>query len=696
MADATTTANNPFGFLPKNWLKNSDMLFAVGAILVIVMLIIPLPAILLDMLLIVDIVVSLLILLMVLNLKSASEFSVFPQLLLVMTAFRLALNVSATRLILTQGINFKGRIIGAFGDFVIGGNIVVGVLIFVILIIVQFMVITKGATRVAEVAARFALDSMPPKMLAVDSELNAGAITEKEANERRLKIRQESDFYGTMDGASKFVQGDVIAGIIITIINILGGFIIGMAMRGESLEVAAKAYTRFTVGDGIVTQIPAFFMSFATGLLVTRSASEDNLGKQVIKQLLIDPRNLFIAAGFAFIMAWLPGFPTLILLFFSIALGFLAWNIQRQGEELGITEKKESETAARKGPVDVSSLLKTEPIELSIGANLIPLVDETQGGDLLNRVTNTRRELALEMGMVVPPVRITDNAGIEPEEYVVSINGTEMAKGSVRSSMLLAINQRGEGEKLEGEVTREPAFGLPAYWISYEDRDIAEKKGFMIFSPTAVIATHLTEIIKRNAMLLLGRQEVQKIVDVLKETHPALVQEVMGKPNALGYVQKVMQQLLGEGISIRNTVVLLESVADAIDAKILPEQAAEVVRQRMSHQISKQVASPDGIIRVITLSQAHQEEIGNNVVDAGDGRGQTIAMELTAVQDLVKKIREASKIVSEKGYDSVLLVSPLIRRAMFNLVSKNIGKISVIASSEIATGYKVESLVLIR
>ncbi|MEK6795606.1 MAG: flagellar biosynthesis protein FlhA [Spirochaetota bacterium] len=694
MADATIAG--PFNFLPKNWLKNSDLLFAAAAILVVAMLIIPLPAFLLDILLILDILLSLLVLLMVMNVKSASEFSVFPSLLLVMTAFRLALNVSATRLILTQGTNFKGRIISAFGDFVVSGNIIVGVLIFIILIIVQFIVITKGATRVAEVAARFALDSMPPKMLAVDAELNAGAITEKEANDRRLKIRQESDFYGTMDGATKFVQGDVIAGIIITFVNIIGGFVIGIAMRGESLEVAANAYTRFTIGDGLVTQIPAFFMSFATGLLVTRSASENNLGTQIVSQVLANPKNLFVAAGFAFVMAWLPGFPTIILLIFAVGIAFIAWNIQRQNEELGLTSKGAEETAARKGPIDVSSLLKVEPIELSIGANLIPLVDESQGGDLLNRVTNLRRELALEMGMVVPPVRITDNANIEPEEYVVSINGTEMARGNVRSSNLLALNQKGDGDKLDGELTKEPAFGLPAYWISYEDRDLAEKKGYMVFSPTAVIATHLTETIKRNAMILLGRQEVQKILDVLKETHPTLVSEVTGKPNAIGYVQKVMQHLLSEGVSIRNTVVIMESVADAFDAQIGPDQASELVRQRLAHQLSRQHASTDNTIRVISLSQTMQEEISNALAEGGDGRGQTVAMEIGAMQALVKRLKEAAKLVGERGYESVLLTSPLIRRGMYNLVSKNVGKMGVVSSAEIAPGYKVESLVLIK
>lgn len=689
--------------IPGNISKNTDVMFAVAAVMVIMMLIIPLPTIMLDFLLIVDIILSLLILLMVLNIKSSREFNVFPSVLLFMTAFRLALNVSSTRLILTQGVNFKGKVITSFADFVVSGNMVVGIVIFIILIVVQFVVITKGSTRVAEVAARFALDSMPSKMMAVESELQTGAITDREAEEKRKHIRQESDFYGTMDGASKFVQGDVIAGIVITFVNILGGLVIGMAMRGESFEQAGNAYLRFTIGDGLVTQIPAFFMSFATGLLVTRSSSEDNLVDQMTTQIFMKPKNLFIGSGFSFFLMFLPGFPKLVLFIISAILGLGAYVLHKQQKEIGSAETRgaEAEAQAARGPLDVTPLLKVEPIELSIGTMLIPLVDETEGGDLLNRVTHIRRELALEMGIIVPPVRITDNTTIEPEEYTISINGTEMTKSFVRGNMLLALNQKASDPPVDNaEATREPAFGLPAYWINVENREIAERQGFMIFSPTAVIATHLTETIRRYANLLLGREEVQKLLNMLKETHPALVNEVMissgSKESPLGYVQKVMQNLLQEGVSIRNTVTILETVADSISV-MRSDQASELVRSRLAAQISQQVADAERVIHVIMLSQHLQEDIANSLTDTGDSQSvPVLALGYEDLQKLVKKLRDAAKMVSEKGGEPIFFVSPLIRRAMAQLVAKNVGKYSVIATTEIANGFKVESMIVIQ
>lgn len=690
--------------IPSNLSRHTDIMFAVAAVMVIMMLIIPLPTILLDFLLIVDIILALLVLLMVLNIRSAHEFSVFPSVLLIMTAFRLALNVSTTRAILSQGANFNGKVITAFADFVVAGNVVVGVVIFIILIIVQFVVITKGATRVAEVAARFALDSMPSKMMAVESELQAGAITDKEAEQKRREIREESDFYGTMDGASKFVQGDVIAGIIITVINIVGGLTIGMLMRGETFDQAINAYLRFTIGDGLVTQIPSFFMSFATGLLVTRSSSENNLSTQIATQIFAKPKNLFIGAAFSFFLMLLPGFPKIALFVISLILGLAGYALKKEQEELGITEDGKPITPPKeeqRGPLDVTPLLKVEKIELSIGTMLIPLVDEIEGGDLLNRVTHIRRELALEMGLVVPPVRITDNTIIEAEEYTISINGTEMAKSFVRPNMLLALNQSSsEPPTDECEQTREPAFGLPAYWISADTKDQAERKGFMIFAPTAVIATHLTETIRRNANLLLGREEVQNILNLLKETHPALISEVMSardsKESPLGYIQKILQNLLQEGVPIRNSVAILEGVADAITI-MRSEQATELVRTRLAAQISQMIADTSKTIRVIMLSQQLQDEIASSLADTGDIQGtQVIAMSYENMQNIVRKMRDAVKLVNEQGHDPLFLVSSLIRRPLYQFISKNVGKYTVVATSEIAQGYKVESLIIIK
>ncbi len=691
--------------LPTNLSRHSDIMFAIGAVMVIMMLIIPLPSMVLDFLLIINIVISLLILLMVLSIKSASEFSVFPSVLLVMTAFRLALNVSTTRAILTQGANFNGKVITSFAEFVVGNNIVVGVVIFIILIIVQFVVITKGATRVSEVAARFALDSMPSKMMAVESELQAGAITDKEAEEKRKKIRGESDFYGTMDGASKFVQGDVIAGIIITIINIVGGLIIGMTMRGEPFAQAADAYTRFTVGDGLVSQIPSFFMSFATGLLVTRSSSEDNLSTQIAVQVFAKPKNLFIGAGFAFFLMFLPGFPKIALFVIALALFLAGYALRKEQQELGLNEdgtKAEAQEQPQNAPLDVSPLLKIEKIELSIGVSLVPLAMENEGGDLIHRVTQVRRELALEVGLSVPPVRIVDNQAIEPDEYTISINNTEMARGFVRPNMLLALNANSnEGPTEDSEKVKEPTFGLPAYWIRVADKDTAERKGFMLFKPTAVIATHFSETIKRNANLLIGREEVQNMLDLIKDDNKALVSEVLAaKPHnesPLGYIQKVLQNLLQEEVPIRNSVAILEGVADAITV-MGSEQATELVRSRLAPQISQLIADDQKNIRVITLSQQLQNNIAQNLADSGNIQGsQVIAMSFESMQALIRNIKDAIKLVQDSGVtEIVFLVSPIIRRPLYQFIAKNIGKYKVVATTEIAQGYNVMGVASIK
>lgn len=691
--------------LPTNLSRHSDIMFAIGAVMVIMMLIIPLPSMILDFLLIINIVISLLILLMVLSIKSASEFSVFPSVLLVMTAFRLALNVSTTRAILTQGANFNGKVITSFAEFVVGNNIVVGVVIFIILIIVQFVVITKGATRVSEVAARFALDSMPSKMMAVESELQAGAITDKEAEDKRKKIRSESDFYGTMDGASKFVQGDVIAGIIITIINIVGGLIIGMTMRGEPFAQAADAYTRFTVGDGLVSQIPSFFMSFATGLLVTRSSSEDNLSTQIAVQVFAKPKNLFIGAGFAFFLMFLPGFPKIALFVIALALFLAGYALRKEQQELGLNEdgtKAEAQEQPQNGPLDVTPFLKVEKIELSIATSLVPLALESEGGDLIHRITQIRRELALEVGLVVPPVRIVDNQAIEPDEYTISINNTEMARGFVRPNMLLALNANSkEGPTPDCESVKDPAFGLPAYWIRVAEKDTAERKNFMLFEPTAVIATHFSEIIKRNANLLIGREEVQNMLDLIKDDNKALVSEVLAaKPHnesPLGYIQKVLQNLLQEEIPIRNSVAILEGIADAITI-MGSEQATELVRSRLAPQISQLIADDQRNIRVITLSQQLQNNIAQNLADSGNIQGsQMIAMSFESMQALIRNIKDAVKLVQESGVDEIVfLVSPLIRRPLYQFIAKNVGKYKVVATTEIAQGYNVMGVASIK
>ena len=690
---------------PVNLGRHTDVMFAIGAVMVIMMLIIPLPTMILDLLLVVNIVISLLILLMVLSIKSANDFSVFPSVLLIMTAFRLALNVSTTRAILSQGANFDGRVITAFANFVVSGNVVVGVVIFIILIIVQFIVITKGATRVSEVAARFALDSMPSKMMAVESELQAGAITDKEAEEKRKKIRGESDFYGTMDGASKFVQGDVIAGLIITVINIVGGLVIGMTMRGETFNQAIDVYTRFTIGDGLVTQIPAFFMSFATGLLVTRSSSEDNLSTQIAVQIFAKPKNLFIGAGFALFLMFLPGFPKIALFVISLALFFAGYTLKKEQKELGINEdgtKAETPEQTQQGPLDVGDLLKVEKVELSVGTSLIPLALEQEGGDLINRISRVRRELALEIGLAVPPVRIVDNQAIEPDEYTISINGIEMAKNFVRPNMLLALNSESKEKPTEeAEMVKEPAFGLPAYWIKVDERHDAEQKKFTLFEPSTVIATHFSEIIKRNANLILGREEVQKMLDRIKDENKALVSEILAaKPHnesPLGYIQKVLQNLLQEELPIKNNIAILEGIADAISV-MGSEQATELVRSRLSPQISQMIADADKNIKVITFSQQLQNNIAQNLVNTGNLQGsQMIAMGFESMQNLIKNIKDAIKLANESGISEIIfLCSPAIRKPLYQFIAKNIGKYKVVSTAEIMQGYNVQGVAIIK
>ena len=690
---------------PVNLGRHTDVMFAIGAVMVIMMLIIPLPTMILDLLLVVNIVISLLILLMVLSIKSANDFSVFPSVLLIMTAFRLALNVSTTRAILSQGASFDGRVITAFANFVVSGNVVVGVVIFIILIIVQFIVITKGATRVSEVAARFALDSMPSKMMAVESELQAGAITDKEAEEKRKKIRGESDFYGTMDGASKFVQGDVIAGLIITVINIVGGLVIGMTMRGETFNQAIDVYTRFTIGDGLVTQIPAFFMSFATGLLVTRSSSEDNLSTQIAVQIFAKPKNLFIGAGFALFLMFLPGFPKIALFVISLALFFAGYTLKKEQKELGINEdgtKAETPEQTQHKPLDVGDLLKVEKVELSVGTSLIPLALEQEGGDLINRISRVRRELALEIGLAVPPVRIVDNQAIEPDEYTISINGIEMAKNFVRPNMLLALNSESKEKPTEeAEMVKEPAFGLPAYWIKVDERHDAEQKKFTLFEPSTVIATHFSEIIKRNANLILGREEVQKMLDRIKDENKALVSEILAaKPHnesPLGYIQKVLQNLLQEELPIKNNIAILEGIADAISV-MGSEQATELVRSRLSPQISQMIADADKNIKVITFSQQLQNNIAQNLVNTGNLQGsQMIAMGFESMQNLIKNIKDAIKLANESGVSEIIfLCSPAIRKPLYQFIAKNIGKYKVVSTAEIMQSYNVQGVAIIK
>ena len=543
--------------------KYSDIIIAIIIVTIVIMLIIPLPTMLLDLFLCLNITLGLVVVMVSIYNVEALDFSVFPSLLLITTLFRLALNVSSTRLILLEG--YAGEVITSFGNFVVGGNAVIGFIMFVILIIIQFIVITRGAERVAEVSARFTLDAMPGKQMAIDADLNQGAITDAEASKRRVKIQREADFYGAMDGASKFVKGDAMAAIIIIVINITGGFIIGMVQRNMTALQALQNYTLLTVGEGLVNQIPALLISTATGIIVTRAASESNLGYDLATQLFRNARIFFIVAGVLLLLALVPGLPGVPFLCLSIGLFLVGRNLR--GSEKKTLEKTEVKKGSKSKeeatkPENIISLLQVDPMELEIGYSLIPLVDTGQGGDLLERIVMIRRQCALELGLVVPTIRIRDNIQIKPNAYIIKLKGIEIAKGELLLDHYLAMNSGTVFEEMQGIETTEPAFGLPALWIPEAQREQAELNGYTVVDAVSVLATHLTEVIKVHADEILGRQETQNLVDNLKKTNSSLVDEVVPDLMSVGEIQKVLANLLRERVSIRDMATILEVLAD--------------------------------------------------------------------------------------------------------------------------------------
>ncbi len=674
------------------WWQRTDILIAIGVVAVVLMLIVPIPAMLLDFLIAINFSIGLITLITVMYMRRAIDLSVFPSLLLIATVFRLAVNVSSTRLILLRGPAFEGRIIQAFGQFVVGGNYVVGIIIFLILIAVQFIVITKGATRVSEVAARFTLDAMPGKQMAIDADVSAGLITEEEAIQKRLDIQREADFYGAMDGASKFVQGDVKVGLLITIINIVGGLIVGIAMRGETLSSAVSIYVMLTIGDGLVAQIPSLMMSTATGIIVTRAVSMDDLGTELTTQLLRQPRTLWIGAGFLLFLTVLPGFPKIPLIILAGILGFLAFYLRREArmeEEKKPGVKKEKEEVS-KGPESVLGLLQIDPIALEIGYNLIPLVDPEQGGDLLERVTMIRRQSAIELGLIFPPIRIRDNMRLDPNTYSVKIKGVEVAKGTIRIGKYLAMNPGNVQETIEGEQTVEPAFGLPAIWIEEAQREKAERLGYTVVDTPSVIATHLTEVIKTYASEVLGRQDVQALLNSLGTDYSAVVDEVKKSGATVGDIQKVLKGLLREGVSIRDLVTIMETIADYFPTMKDPDDLIEIVRQALSRQICQQYSDEEKKIPVITVSKEVEEEIRKSIVDTE--RGKRFAMEPKEQKKLLTRISDEVKKIRGKGLKPVFLTSPEIRGIFSRIVSSIVPHAAVLSSFEIVTDIRLEAV----
>lgn len=678
----------------------SDYTVAIAAVAVVLMIIIPIPTVMLDVLMSLNLAIGLLILLLVLSTRRALDFSTFPTMLLVSTIFGLALNISSTRLILTKGVKFDGRIIRAFSTFVVGAGgtegLVVGFIIFIVIIAVQAIVITKGATRIAEVAARFTLDAMPVKQMAIESEYNSGAISEDEARKRKDDVQREADFYGQMDGASKFVSGNVTVGIFISVINLIGGFIVGMVIHAESLNSALSTYTALTIGDGLVSQLPSLLISVATGIIVTRANSQGTFGSEVTAQFTQNARIYWIGAAVLAGLAILPGFPWYVLIPLAAAMAYLAWSLSKKAVlETDKAKVRASEGAGKKpdSAQDLSPVVPLDPISLELGYGLIPLVDKDKGAELLERVTRIRKESAIDMGLVVPRIRIIDNMRLEPSEYCFKIRGVEMGRGMIRLGYYMAINPGGVTEEIQGEKAKDPAFGLPAVWISEDARDKAERAGYTVVDAPSIVATHLTEIIKRNSADILGRQEIQGMLEALKKDYPAVVDDAQ-KHLSLGEIQKVLQGLLREQVSIRNLVAILETLADYAGVTKDPGFLVEKARQALGRQICLQYADQDKTIRVLTIEPALEQKIIDARVDTPGGA--LSALEPSVQRQWIKALTLAVSAVQKQGHFPVILCSEAARSLVKSSTEREIPDLVVLSVPEIVADVQVEAIGEIR
>jgi flagellar biosynthesis protein FlhA len=672
----------------KKLLDNVLTLFLVG---VIFLLIIPLGTGVLDVMLIINIALSLSILLISMYVKEALEFSVFPSVLLITTLLRVSLNVSSTRLILGNGGN-AGKVIHTFGQYVIGGNPVVGFIIFLIIVVVQFIVITKGAERVAEVAARFTLDAMPGKQMAIDADLNAGLINDETAKTRRLKIQREADFYGSMDGATKFIKGDAIISIIVLFINSIGGIIIGMVQGGGSFTDVLNTYITATVGDGLVSQLPALLISTATGMVVTRAASVNSLSEDLKTQITSYPIVLMITGGALMALSLLPGFPVLILLTVGGSLMLLASRLKKKKESsvpLPEPELPVNETEFYKNTDNIYSLLSVEPIEVEVGYSLVPLVDESKGGNFINRVVMLRRQFAEDMGMVVPAVTLRDNAGLDINEYVIKIKGEEVTRGEVLADHFLAMNPINDSQEIEGIDTLEPAFRLPAKWITADNREYAQMSGYTIIDPLSVIITHLSEIIKKHAHELFSRKDMMHLLDNLRKTHKELVDDIV--PNVVPHVelQKVLCNLLSERIPIRDIPTILETLSEHMPAVKDTDLLTEYVRQALKRTITRKYAQ-DGNLKVITLNPEIENMIMNGVRKSGNNS--YISLEPNVLQNIVSSHMKEESRLKERLGDVVVLTSPVVRCYYKRLMDQFSSEAVVLSFSEINQDVNIQAL----
>ncbi|NLK45737.1 MAG: flagellar biosynthesis protein FlhA [Treponema sp.] len=676
----------------------TNNLVPVASIIIIMMLIIPLPTLLLDVLMAANLLLALLILLIVIYTPRAIDFSSFPSMLLISTVFSLGLNVSSTRLILTLGTKFDGRMVRAFSTFVIGtggtDGLLIGFVIFIIIIAVQAFVITKGATRVAEVAARFTLDAMPMKQAAVEAEYNSGAISEEEARRRKMEVQRESDFYGSMDGATKFISGNVKVGIFITVINLVVGIIFGMVLRNEPFEKAIQTYASLTIGDGLLSQLPSLLISFATGLIVTRSASDGNMGEDIKKQFSQNAWVFYVGGATLAIIGLLPGFPWYVLIPMGSALVYLGARLRKIEKKNFAAQLEKEKSKVKPGakpgePGEISPVVPLDPLSLELGFALIPLVDKEKGAELLERVTRIRREAGLDLGLVVPRIRIIDNMALEPNEYCFKIKGVAVGQSHIRMGWYMCMDTGGVIEEIQGEKTTDPAFGLPAIWITEDMREKAERAGYAVVDPPTIIATHLTEIIKRHAAEIIGRQEVQSIVDALRKDYPAVVDEVTKIFN-MGEIQKVLQRLLKEQVSVRNTVVILETMADFGPTTKRTDILVEKVRQALGRQICLQYADENRTLHVLTIEPEFLQVLVDSRVDTVNGP--MAALEPKQQRTWISALSMAAAAVQEKGFMPVILCPEEARILVKASSEREMPGLVVLSVPEITSDIKVESL----
>lgn len=676
--------------------KHPDILMSVGVVAILMVMLIPLPRFFLDLLLSFNITLSIIILLVGMQVRRPLEFSVFPSILLMVTLLRLALNIASTRLILlhgNEGVAAAGEVIRAFGNFVVGGNYTVGLVVFTILVIINFVVITKGAGRVAEVAARFTLDAMPGKQMSIDADLNAGLINDKEARQRRKEIAQEADFYGAMDGASKFVRGDAIAAVVITLVNILGGLTIGVLQQGMTLATAAQTYTLLTVGEGLVAQLPALIVSTAAGIVITRAASEVNLGFEITRQVLISPKAVGTAAGILLALGLVPGLPHLAFLALGGMTAWMAYQINKQQKG---AEATPSQTAPQvKAEEAGTQVVPLDLMEVQVGYGLINLVDGGRGGGLLDRIKGLRRQFAEQMGFVLPPIHIRDNLQLRPNEYATLLKGVELAKSEVMPAHVLAIDpgtaQRGI---IHGLPTKEPAFGLPAMWVPEQEHERAQMAGYTVVDPGSAIATHLSELIKRHAHELLGRQEVQGLLDQLGKNHPKLVEEVIPNLIPLGTLVRVLSHLLREGVPIRDLRSILETIADHAPTTKDPDILTEVARQALGRTITRQYLAPDGSLPIIGLDPRLDRTLADQANSTPQGN-QWIPDPQVA-QKLLAALKQAAERMVGRGHQPVILCSPSLRRHLRKLTDRILHSVPVLGLNEVDTVVRLQAIETVR